>query len=72
MTEHIRSSNMTAPGMRMQFKSALGKHLNPDYTVDKNVSYLELHNGKKNYKVRVAHPFRNMLVACRNCFFFFL
>lgn len=31
---------MTAPGMRMQFKSALGKHLNPDYTVDKNVSYL--------------------------------
>ncbi|KAL9443608.1 hypothetical protein AB3S75_016885 [Citrus x aurantiifolia] len=38
VTEHIRSSNMTAPGMRMQFKSALGKHLNPDYTVDKNVA----------------------------------
>ncbi|KAH9762460.1 Casein kinase 1-like protein 3 [Citrus sinensis] len=38
VTEHIRSSNMTAPGMRMQFKSALGKHLNPDYTVDKNIA----------------------------------
>ncbi|KAH9800856.1 Casein kinase 1-like protein 3 [Citrus sinensis] len=40
VTEHIRSSNMTAPGMRMQFKSALGKHLNPDYTVDKNEFFL--------------------------------
>lgn len=38
VTEHIRSSNMNAPGMRMQFKSALGKHLNPDYVVDKNIA----------------------------------
>lgn len=38
VTEHIRSSNMNAPGIRMQFKSALGKHLNPDYVIDKNIA----------------------------------
>lgn len=38
VTEHIRSSNVTGPGTRVHFRSPMGKHLSPDYTVDKNVS----------------------------------
>ncbi|KAJ0029855.1 hypothetical protein Pint_13237 [Pistacia integerrima] len=37
ITEHIRSSNVTGPGTRVHFRSPMGKHLSPDYTVDKNI-----------------------------------
>ncbi|KAJ4708488.1 putative Casein kinase [Melia azedarach] len=37
VTEHVRPSNVAASGTRMHFKSSMGRHLNPDYTVDKNV-----------------------------------
>ncbi|KAK6248567.1 hypothetical protein QUC31_020132, partial [Theobroma cacao] len=37
VTERIRSSNVSGPGVRMQFKSATGKNLISDATVDKNI-----------------------------------
>ncbi|XP_044463516.1 casein kinase 1-like protein 3 isoform X1 [Mangifera indica] len=37
VTEHPRSSNVTGPGTRMHFRSPMGKHLSPDYTVNKDI-----------------------------------
>ncbi|KAK3210663.1 hypothetical protein Dsin_015369 [Dipteronia sinensis] len=38
VTDHIRSSNVTTgPGTRMHLKSAMGRQLNSDYAVDKNI-----------------------------------
>ncbi|KAK6236362.1 hypothetical protein SCA6_011699 [Theobroma cacao] len=37
VAERIRSSNVSGPGVRMQFKSATGKNLISDATVDKNI-----------------------------------
>ncbi|XVF49139.1 hypothetical protein PTKIN_Ptkin03bG0244300 [Pterospermum kingtungense] len=37
ITERLRSSNISGPGVSMQFKSATGKNLISDSTVDKNI-----------------------------------